>query len=78
VDEADLNEQFVEARYLLRRSAEDAQRARATLLALTDAGVPQRTAAARMGVPAGTLTHWLRLARAERDGAARPSLTRPR
>lgn len=78
MDEMDVDEQFVEARYLLRRSAEDAQRARAALLALTESGVPLRTAADRMGVPKGTLTHWMTLARAEREGTARASLTRRR
>ncbi|UXN26573.1 helix-turn-helix domain-containing protein [Curtobacterium flaccumfaciens] len=68
MDKADVDEGFVEVRYLLRQSASDARMARAQLLALTDAGVTQRDAAARVGVPFGTLTSWLRVARQERDG----------
>lgn len=67
VDEANLDDRFADARYLLHRSSEDARRARKLLLDLTEGGVRQRVLADRIGVPLGTMTHWLRTARRERS-----------
>lgn len=65
----DYEDPFLEIRYALKRNAEEARRIRRLILAQTEAGVSHREVATRIGVPYGTFTYWIRLAREERDGA---------
>ncbi|WP_369076258.1 MULTISPECIES: helix-turn-helix domain-containing protein [Curtobacterium] len=62
---------IAEVRYTIRRNESEQKRLRQMILDLNEAGVTQRELARRIGVPLGTLTHWIRTAKADRGDPPR-------
>jgi transposase-like protein len=66
----DYDDPFYAIRYALDRHYEEAKRIRRLVLQLEETGVSRREIGRRIGVQATTLTHWVKLAKAERDESA--------
>lgn len=68
---------LLEVRFALRRNELVVREVRELVLQLAESGLPQRRIAELIGVPYGTLTYWIRVAREERNtpGASAPSET---
>lgn len=64
----DYDDPFLDIRYSIRRNYDEARRIREMVLKQVDAGYSRRDIARRLGMTHGTLEHWIRLARQERDG----------
>lgn len=65
------NDLVAEVRFTIRRNEAEQKRLRRMILDLNEAGVTQRELARRIGVPLGTLTHWIRSAKQDRGDAPR-------
>jgi len=68
--EIDYDDPILEIRYALKRNHDEARRIRQMVLEQIEAGRSQREIGRQLGVGNSTLTHWLKTAREERDGAA--------
>lgn len=68
--EPSFDDPFLEIRYAIKRHREEARRIRRLVLQEEERGTSRREIARRLDMKPSTLTHWVQLARAERDGSA--------
>lgn len=69
MNEPDYSDPIFEIQYALKRNYEEGRRIRRMVLEQVEAGRSQREIGRRLGVGNSTLTHWIKAARAERDGS---------
>jgi hypothetical protein len=63
----DLTDPVLELHIALERNQAEARHLRQQLLRIVESGTPQREVARRLSMPYGSLSHWVRQARRERD-----------